>query len=110
MKTFKHSGDIGDLIYALPTIRALGGGFLYLAKSDFTRVPMMAGSKANIESLLLAQSYIKGLALWMGESIDYDLDKFREEWDTRDNIAEQHLKTFGLPVSEVEEPWLEVTP
>ena len=30
MKTFKHSGDMGDIIFSLPTIRALGGGVLYL--------------------------------------------------------------------------------
>ena len=30
MNTFKHSGDIGDIIFSLPTIKALGGGKLYL--------------------------------------------------------------------------------
>lgn len=29
-KTFKHSGDLGDIIFALPAVRALGGGILYL--------------------------------------------------------------------------------
>src|SRR5688572_4006223 len=28
--TFNHSGDIGDTIYAMPTVRALGGGYLYM--------------------------------------------------------------------------------
>jgi hypothetical protein len=29
-RLFKHSGDLGDIIFSLPTIRALGGGLLYL--------------------------------------------------------------------------------
>src|SRR2546430_16669588 len=29
-RRFYHSGDLGDIIYALPAIRALGGGTLYL--------------------------------------------------------------------------------
>ena len=107
MKTFKHSGDIGDLIYALPTIRALGGGKLYLAKSNFTRVPMQAGVLANIKSFLESQPYVTEAILWQGERVHYNLDLFRDGWDTRDNIAEEHLKTFGIPVSESEKPWLE---
>ena len=30
MKTFKHSGDMGDIVFSIPTVRALGGGVLYL--------------------------------------------------------------------------------
>ena len=30
IKTFKHSGNLGDIVYSLPTIIALGGGILYL--------------------------------------------------------------------------------
>ena len=33
VKTFKHSGDIGDIIYSLVTIKKMGGGILYLDTS-----------------------------------------------------------------------------
>jgi hypothetical protein len=29
-KTFLHSGSLGDIVYSLPTIQALGGGVLYI--------------------------------------------------------------------------------
>ena len=30
MKTFKHSGTGGDLLYSLPLVKYLGGGEFYL--------------------------------------------------------------------------------
>ncbi len=40
MTWFGHSGDMGDVIYALPTIKAMGGGILPLlpARQDLARI------------------------------------------------------------------------
>ena len=71
VKTFKHSGDLGDIIYSLPTIRALGGGILYLdpeggANDKYVRDQSVDGrtrlNKLTIDSLtplLEAQPYIE---------------------------------------------------
>ncbi|CAN5598580.1 hypothetical protein BH10PLA1_BH10PLA1_05760 [soil metagenome] len=40
-KTFKHSGDMGDVILSLPAVRALGGGVIYLDPSGGEREPIL---------------------------------------------------------------------
>lgn len=40
MTTFKHSGDLGDIIYSLPTIASPGGGELLLDVSGGAEDPM----------------------------------------------------------------------
>ena len=47
-KTFSHGGDTGDLIYALPTVKMLGGGRLRLVKAQQVREPF---TPAKVESL-----------------------------------------------------------
>jgi hypothetical protein len=45
LKTFLHGGDLGDVIYALPAIRALGGGCLYLSEANYGREPLTAARR-----------------------------------------------------------------
>ena len=52
MKTFLHGGDFGDLIYALPAIRALGGGALYLSEAHPGREPLTAARRDVLLPLL----------------------------------------------------------
>ena len=35
-ETYSHSGDVGDLLAALPTIKARGGGKLALFPASYT--------------------------------------------------------------------------
>ena len=42
MPTFKHSGDLGDIIFALPAVRALGGGTLLLDPQGGASEPAVA--------------------------------------------------------------------
>jgi len=37
MNNFFHSGDTGDIIFSLPTIKAMGGGKLYITNFDKQR-------------------------------------------------------------------------
>lgn len=126
MNTFKHSGDLGDIIYSLPTVRALGGGILYLdpagGESDpFIRAQCVDGktrlNKQTIDflsPLLKLQSYIADVRYWAGEQVTYNLDEFRQKFGDRNrrsktsNLADLHLEQFNLPFSEVEKPWLHV--
>jgi hypothetical protein len=126
MKTFKHSGDMGDIIYSLPTIRALGGGILYLdpkgGESDhFIKMQCIDGrTKLNKNSidfltpLLKIQPYIEDVKYWNGEKVDYNLDEFRQKFadpnkrNKNANLADLHLEQFNLSPSEVLNPWISV--
>src|SRR5437763_17035927 len=90
VKTFKHSGELGDVIHALPTVRALGGGILYLdpeggekewivkePDKNRTRLKFNAAAIDSVRPLLLLQEYIQEVRCWNGEAVDYNLDRFR---------------------------------
>jgi hypothetical protein len=115
-KTFKHSGDLGDIIFSLPTIRALGGGILYLDPSGGKGtgdIDLGYKDHTNLNSnginflrpLLLAQDYIKEVVEWRGEKVDYNLDKFRNHVKYN-NLAYSHLSAFNLPNKEADRKWL----
>jgi hypothetical protein len=118
-KTFKHSGDLGDVVFSLPAIRALGGGILYLDPdggfsnpivmkfADKVRTKLNAEAIESIKPLLLQQPYIQEVRHWHGETVDHDLDEFRRH-NTFNNLSDSHLAAFGLPPSERDTAWLTV--
>ena len=67
-KTFSHGGDTGDLIYALPTVKMLGGGRLRLVKAQQVREPFSPAKVESLRPLLEAQPYISGVEY--GEDCD----------------------------------------
>ena len=105
---FKHSGDLGDIIYSLPTVKALGGGVLYLNPGvRFTNFKR-AGFDF-IKPLLLSQSYIKGVELYTPNVlIDYDLDRFRSSGFNLsiENLASMYPRVFGVDGGVINKPWL----
>lgn len=109
-RAFKHSGDAGDILYSLPTVRVAGGGDLFLVRSHFTRVKTDEASLANIKPLLMAQPYISSVELHRGQAVAFDLDLFRSVGAPADNICKRHLRAFSFPESECDTPWLEVEP
>ena len=119
-KTFKHSGDLGDIIFALPTVRALGGGILYLDPTGGeveplvkeplklkTHTKLTAAAIDSLKPFLLLQDYVQDVRYWAGEAVDYNLDEFRRT-QGRVNLADAHLQTFGLPTSHRDSAWLRV--
>lgn len=127
MKTFKHSGDLGDIVYSLPTIKSLGGGTLYLDISGGVGDPACENqcidkkTKFNETSfnflypLLKAQSYLNEVKIWKNEEVDYNLNNFRygfNDPNTRSktkNLLDLHLETFSLPEHNPNEAWLKPT-
>ncbi len=107
-KTFKHSGNLGDIIFSLPTIIALGGGKLYLSN----KTPGVETRKFTDDmleqmiELLKTQSYLSDVCRYNGEDIDYNLDKFREIFACYDHIARWHLKAFNAQF-DLTRAWLE---
>lgn len=113
MKTFRHSGDMGDIVYSLPAVKELGGGDVYIGiNNPFT--DMTKEKYEFIKPLLLNQPYIHDVHLWNGEPVDYNLDDFREYYFKNfstltkiyRNIAEMHLDVFYLNRNLAEQKWL----
>lgn len=114
MPIFKHSGSLGDLIYALPTMRALGGGTLCLNPRGWWR-QSIDHTLVLLSRLLLAQPYVHQVKVLGDEKVDYDLDVFRiamsgSGWHRFANIADLVLLGHGLDTSERDLPWLSVPP
>lgn len=114
-RTFKHSGDLGDLIYSLPAVRAMGGGRILLStaglpsrKYDGSPSGLTAETASMLIPLLEAQPYVSSAAVWDGEeSVSVDLDSFRDGRDyTKHNLCDMVLSKFGVPFSEASRPWL----
>jgi len=120
MRTFLHSGDMGDIIYALSAMKAVGGGKLFLDVSggaDRSVVQIPRGrTKFNDAAfefmlpLLVDQTYISEVARWAGEDVDHDLDRFREHACEKVNIADMHMRVVGCLPNDVADPWLRSDP
>lgn len=127
MKTFKHSGDLGDIIYSLPTMKDLGGGILYLDISggvddEFCKKQLNVWdgvTKFNkkgfdfLYPLLKHQKYITDVKVYSGEKIDYNLNRMRYQFSNPQArskhrcLVDVHREAFGLDSYDVNNPWLE---
>lgn len=119
-KTYKHSGDLGDIIFSLPAVRALGGGILYLDPEGGEKEPLVSWGGGlfthtkltekgidSVRELLEHQDYIDEVRLWDGEAVDYNLDEFRKHIRFN-NLSDSHLAAFNLPSEERDTAWLTV--
>jgi hypothetical protein len=124
-KLFCHGGDLGDLIYSLPTIRALGGGRLVLCPQlglfgnglPLPAVKMTAERANAMFGLLTRQCGISTVG-WQPEYPAFDncvnLNAFRyvvamtkrTPCPQLTNLAHMHLAAFGLALSEADYAWL----
>jgi hypothetical protein len=118
---FKHSGHAGDIVYSLPAVYALSKGkniHLHIninQKGWYGKMPHPLGNtmlSENIVSMLrplfLNQKYFKTCDIYNNQSIDFDLDKFREyPFNYRmGNIARWYFLTFGIN-ADLCKPWLQ---
>jgi hypothetical protein len=130
MKTFHHGGRIGDLIFALWTMKHLGGGRLII--SDYQKGNWDLDIAESMRSFLELQPYIEEVRLIRYEAIqtlcpiDYDLhaaedgidvrffpeyDREKYGWPGNINIIKLYCTHFGLndvytKWLETREPWL----
>lgn len=124
LATFKHSGNAGDTIYALPSLRVLAGesgAKLSLALNVPLRnrklIHPLGGVQLNqkmydmLEPLLSRQEYIKELAVHDGRSVDFDLDVTRDAPFRTDRlgICRWYFYVFGI-TCDLSQPWLKVDP
>ena len=122
---FKHSGHLGDIIYAIPTMYALSGGskinlFLDInkelpvdGKHPLGIVGLNQNSVSSLKSLLLLQPKFNSVEVYNPDSqtIDYDLDLFRQfplDYH-KGNIARWYFNIFATSY-DLGKPWLSVIP
>ena len=136
MKTFRHSGTLGDLIYSLPIVQKMGGGEFKVAinniedcvakyswgnpewaKVDPAHVGRFKQSDYDkLKPLLERQSYIQATSTWnKGDpDVDVDLDHFRSVQfrSFEGNYVQGYHLAFNLPFTEAdyESTWLEADP
>jgi hypothetical protein len=130
MKTFKHSGTFGDLVYGLHMVKKMDGGHLQVAIENIENCVARYGYKPQhidtqhkgkfstrdfemLAPLLERQSYVKKLSTWHpGDAeADVELDEFRNILyrTFEGNILEAYHRAFGIPFSQadIDTPWLE---
>jgi hypothetical protein len=130
MKTFKHSGAAGDLIYSLPIVKHFGGGKMYLHLDQLDWVsshyyggqpdPFHKGRLRQsdfefMETFLLAQNYISDFQVLDPSStaITHNLDRFRVPFVGHPgNYVDIYASVFGLDTATSDQlrtsPWLTV--
>lgn len=113
--TFIHSGDVGDVIYALPALRHMSpmGFNLILGTKTKTRRPFDDVWVANVASLLSIQTYIN--RVWkqsVSDRWDFDCDPFRKllinNWRRGKNITSYVCDLFRVPYECSNQPWITI--
>jgi hypothetical protein len=104
-RTYSHGGDTGDLIYALATVKSLGGGRLLLTRNDRVREPFTPAKVESLRAFLEAQPYITGVE-YRTSPAGLDLDAWRNHYREELSICDMVASTFGVPHYPREEPWL----
>ncbi len=130
MKTYKHSGTFGDLIYSLSVVKKMTPGMFVVALENIEQCVAQYGYRPDevdpahrgrftfqdyqmLVPLLRRQSYIRDVGTWTpGTSQpDVDLDQFRGVLfrGFEGNYVEAYHRTFGLPFTAdmLNETWLE---
>ncbi len=113
-KVFHHGGKFGDMIFALYTMKALGGGQLVV--SDYHGVGWDLKIAETMRSFLLYQQYVESVALFSypyielyRDSIDHDLQHAEDDknpeafpewhggsWPGNCNIKKRYAVHFGV--------------
>lgn len=122
---FKHSGHIGDIIYAIPAMKALAKGkkinlYMHLnqvgvysskMKHPNGAAKLTARSVELMRPLLLQQPQFSKVEAFDGQTIHYDLDLIHSyPLDLKmGSITHWYFWTFGIS-GDTYNPWLTVTP
>ncbi len=122
---FKHFGLIGDIIYAIPAMKALAEGrkihlHLEINRKSLYRKSMRhhnegkiltEKSVAMLSPLLLSQPEFEVVDVLEGQRVDFDLDAFRAfpfDYNTS-HICRWYFHLYGIH-ADLGKPWLQVPP
>jgi len=122
-----HSGNAGDIIYALPTIKAISKlisapiNLYLLLDQPHDLHPLYTHPLGNVTlnkkmaemliPLIMEQDYINSCSCYKNEEIHLKLDLFRElpMWLDKGNIIKWYTYTTGI-IPNVNTPWIKVKP
>lgn len=133
MKTYKHSGTLGDLIYSLYMVKKMGGGEFQVALENIERCVAKYGYRPEdvdpqhkgrftpkdfemLKPLLERQAYINQATPWRSGDVEaeVDLDSYRAVLyrTFEGNILEAYHRAFNMPfmMQDYDAPWLEADP
>ena len=107
--TFGHTGDLGDIIASLPSVRAHGNANYVIGwKADGQRESMRGERFDTIKPLLQIQPYIQSVE-WL-EHFDIgvtDFTKFRTKYQPSKSLLVQQAEAVGLEKVD-DSPWLTI--
>lgn len=103
--TLYHSGDLGDIIAALPLLRHFGGGKLLIGPG-FCRETLRGARFEAIAPLLRVQPYVHGVE-WVEAPPAgcKDLSSFRGVYQAHRSLVDAQAVHLGLPEVDTS-PWL----
>lgn len=97
---------MGDLLYALPTVMAMGGGRLRLVGGrPYVRSPFTPRKVESIRAILEAQPYISGVE-YADDFEGVDLDAWRTPFRWGVPIADLIATSCSVPVPNRNQKWL----
>ncbi len=98
---YYHSGDLGDIVYALAAIKLAGGGKLILGpqskRTPPPANPMREDQFQRFKPLLEAQPYLNKVVFserHPGTDAAFDLNQFREQWGDQELRKRTGIKTL----------------
>lgn len=117
---FRHSGNSGDVVWALPTVKAMGGGEIYLELNKPARyawphplgnVQLNQQMAECLLPLLRAQPYITKAEILTDQQCDVNLDDFRSRnFDFRmEHLIQMYFHTHKV-WADASQPWLTCEP
>jgi hypothetical protein len=129
LTSFKHSGSIGDVFFALPAVRELAKkknqkAVLYLEKNVLAAFPEGVTHPTRNENdamvllneevcnmlipLLKCQPYLEDVKIWEGEKVDVDLDAIRDTFVNMPNACLSRVYFYVFPdlACDLSEQWL----
>jgi hypothetical protein len=125
MKTFLHAGNVGDVVYALPSLVDLAKGdeaTLYLqidkpatygvgVRHPLCNLTLNADYAGKLIPLLKRQHYLADAKIWDGEPVEFNLNVFRYSGFplASGDIARYYRHVFRCQ-PRTWEPWLSVDP
>jgi hypothetical protein len=124
LKSCIHSGNAGDIIYSLPTVKELGANHYVINLCSDPVFGSLGGRSISFSNaralapLLLKQPYIKRVTIVSSnlhlefldqqiEGVDFILDRFRLYEPFKHHLAITHAMAFGLYLN-LYEKWLHV--
>lgn len=116
MNTFRHAGDRGDVLAAMPAIRALGGGIVLLEAATYTREMLTPENWKGLDKILKDQPYIHDVQEWRRTPVTFNLNDFRNRLfkairmnQCKDkSLVDWQLEQFGIPLNAKDQAWITI--